>query len=111
MSKPKNRTGVVFSTNPEFQFHDETPEERILLPWPQQKLKVMLDKSGRAGKTVTLIEGFSGPDAELERLAKDLKNTCGCGGSAKEGHVLLQGDVRQKAGAFLEKKGAKVRVL
>ena len=102
---------MVYSTNPEFQFNEETGEEKILLPWHSQKLKVSLDKSGRAGKTVTLVEGFSGPDNDLEKLAKELKNHCGTGGSAKEGLILIQGDVRQKAAGFLEKKGCRVRII
>lgn len=111
MSKAKNRNGVVFSTNPEFQFEDDSPVEKVLLPWNSQKFKISLDKSGRAGKLVTLIEGFSGPDTELEKLAKELKTHCGTGGSAKDGLILIQGDVRQKAVAFLEKKGSRVRLL
>lgn len=111
MSKAKNRNGVVFSTNPEFQFEDDLPVEKVLLPWNSQKFKISLDKSGRAGKLVTLIEGFSGPDTELEKLAKELKTHCGTGGSAKDGLILIQGDVRQKAVAFLEKKGSKIRLI
>ena len=111
MSKPKNRNGVVFSTNPDFSFDDELKEEAELLPWTSQKLKVSLDKSGRAGKTVTLVEGFSGPGSELEKLARELKNHCGTGGSAKEGIILIQGDVRPRAAAFLEKKGCRVRLI
>jgi translation initiation factor 1 len=111
MSKPKNRSGMVFSTNPDFQFDDEIREEKALLPWSSQKFKISLDKSGRAGKMVTLVEGYSGPNAELENLAKELKTHCGTGGSAKDGQVLIQGDVRQKIAALLEKKGAKIRLI
>lgn len=111
MSKPKNRNGVVFSTNPDFQFEDESNRESELLPWTSQKLKVSLDKSGRAGKAVSLVEGFCGPAAELEKLAKELKNLCGTGGSAKDGQILVQGDQRSKMAAFLEKKGARVRMI
>jgi translation initiation factor 1 len=102
---------MVFSTNPDFQFDDEVGEEKGLLPWPSQKFKISLDKSGRAGKMVTLVEGFSGPDTELEKLAKELKTHCGTGGSAKDGLILIQGDVRQKVAVFLEKKGSRIRVI
>ena len=111
MSKAKNRNGVVFSTNPDFQFEDRNEAEQELLPWTSQKLKVSLDKSGRAGKAVSLVEGFAGPSAELEKLAKELKNACGTGGSAKDGQILIQGDMRQKMVVLLEKKGAKVRMI
>lgn len=102
---------MVFSTNPDFQFDDEIREEKGLLPWPSQKFKISLDKSGRAGKMVTLVEGFSGPDTELEKLAKELKTHCGTGGSAKDGLILIQGDVRQKIAVLLEKKGGRCRLI
>ena len=111
MSKPKNRSGMVYSTNPEFQFDKGPASDAEFLPWPSQKLKISLDKSGRAGKAVSLVEGFSGPAAELEKLAKELKNLCGTGGSAKDGQILIQGDQRTKLAAFLEKKGARVRLI
>lgn len=111
MQKPKNREGIVYSTNSEFQFNDWLPTETEMLPWEKQKLKVLFDKSGRAGKVVTLIEGFQGPVSELEKLAKELKNHCGTGGSAKDGQILIQGDVRNKVGDFLQKKGASAKVI
>lgn len=111
MSKPKNREGVVYSTNPEFEFNDFFQEEEKMKPWPEQKLKVSLDKSGRAGKVVTLIEGFVGSKSDLENLSKELKSYCGTGGSAKDYQVLIQGDVRKKATEFLQKKGAVVRLM
>jgi translation initiation factor 1 len=111
MSKPKNRSGMVFSTNPDFQFEDEIREEKVLLPWSSQKFRISLDKSGRAGKMVTLVEGFSGPDSELDHLAKELKTYCGTGGTAKDGQIIIQGDVRQKIAPLLEKKGAKIRLI
>lgn len=111
MNKPKNRTGVVYSTNPEFQYDDHQPESVADLPMSDQKLKVSLDKSGRAGKVVTLIENFKGSFAALEKLGKDLKNHCGTGGSAKDYEILIQGDQRKKVAEFLQKKGAQVKLL
>lgn len=111
MPKPKNRDGVVYSTNSEFQFNDWFPTEAEVLSWDKQRLKVLLDKSGRGGKIVTLIEGFQGPFSELEKLARELKSYCGTGGSAKDGQILIQGDVRKKAGEFLQKKGASTKIV
>jgi translation initiation factor 1 len=111
MSKPKNREGMVFSTNPDFKFNDQQEEEVVMLPWPSQKLKVSLDKSGRAGKMVSLVEGFAGPASDLEKLAKELKNHCGTGGAAKEGEIILQGDFRVKAAEILTKAMYKVKVI
>lgn len=102
---------MVYSTNPDFQFDDAGPVSAEMLPWTAQKFRVSLDKSGRAGKAVSMVEGFAGPASELENLARELKNLCGTGGSAKEGEILIQGDQRSKIAAFLEKKGAKVRMI
>ncbi len=70
-----------------------------------QLLRVRLDTRHRGGKIVTLVEGFSGPDADLEKLGKQLKNHCGVGGSAKDGQIILQGDHRAKTLQWLQKNG------
>ncbi len=105
----KNREGVVYSTNQDFQFQSPT-ENKITLPPPQQNLKVLLDKSGRAGKQITLITGFIGTTSDLEVLTKLLKTKCGVGGSAKEGEILIQGDVRAKVVELLTKEKYKVKL-
>lgn len=92
----KKRDGVVYSTSDDFEYNlggEDTPET---LPPSQQKLKVLLDKKQRAGKQVTLVEGFVGTDDDLKELGKLLKNKCGVGGSAKDGEILIQGDHREK---------------
>jgi len=97
----------VYSTNPEFNFEtgDNTPIE-TLLP-DQQKLKLRLDSKRRAGKVVTLIEGFNGTAEDLEQLGKSLKNYCGTGGSAKDNEIVIQGDQREKILQWLLKNGYK----
>lgn len=105
----KNREGVVYSTNQEFQYeYSEQQEQQTLLP-QQQNLKVSLDKSMRAGKQVTLVNGFVGSPADLEKLSKVLKTKCGVGGSAKEGEIVIQGDVRDKVVQILIKEGYKAK--
>jgi translation initiation factor 1 len=112
MNKKSNPAeGVVFSTNPDFQYQYNTPDEVATLPPAQQKLVVLLDKKARAGKQVTLVEGFIGRAEELESLGKKLKTSCGVGGSAKDGTIVLQGDFRTKAQQVLEKSGYKCRVI
>lgn len=92
----KRREGVVYSTSNEFEYNQGDQSDAETLPASQQKLKVLLDKKSRAGKQVTLVEGFIGTEDDLKELGKLLKNKCGVGGSAKAGEILIQGDHRDK---------------
>ncbi|MFI5188459.1 MAG: translation initiation factor [Chitinophagales bacterium] len=106
MSK-KNKTdkrGFVYSTDPNFHFEQEN-ENSETLPPSQQKLKIRLDTKHRAGKAVTLIEGFMGKDNDLQEMGKKLKAFCGTGGSAKDGEIIIQGDQREKVMQWLNKNG------
>jgi len=105
----KKRLGVVYSTNPEFNFESEEKEEEQNLRPEQQKLYVKLDRKNRKGKTVTLVEGFVGSEEDLKSLAKELKSKCGVGGSAKDGEILLQGDFRDRVISLLEDQGYNVK--
>ncbi|MCU0468580.1 MAG: translation initiation factor [Arcicella sp.] len=108
MSKNKKiPVGVVYSTNPDFDFSFDESDAVETLPPNQQKLKVQLDKKARAGKQVTLITGFIGTEEDLETLAKKLKNLCGCGGSVKDGEIIIQGDVREKVLTWLQAQNYK----
>ncbi|MCX6352449.1 MAG: translation initiation factor [Bacteroidetes bacterium] len=108
MSKNKNNGGLIYSTNPDF-----TPEEwddsQETLPPTQQTLLVQKSVKGRAGKVATLITGFVGKMDDLETLSKLLKNKCGVGGSAKDGDILMQGDIGKKVAEILRKEGYKVK--
>lgn len=94
--KHKERLGVVYSTNPNFNFEVPTRKELSTLPAAQQKLRVMTDRKQRGGKEVTLVIGFVGHSADQEELGKLLKNKCGSGGSVKDGEILVQGNHRDK---------------
>ncbi|GAB3992751.1 translation initiation factor [Spirosoma daeguense] len=107
MSK-KNRTGVIYSTNPDFQYQDNEQNEAVTLPPAQQNLKIWLVKLG-GNKVVTAIRGFIGTDADLSDLGKQLKTACGSGGSAKDEEILIQGDHRDKMLTWLTGKGYKAK--
>jgi translation initiation factor 1 len=101
----KKRDGVVYSTSDNFEYNLGAQESAETLSPSQQKLKVLLDKKQRAGKQVTLVEGFVGTEEDLKELGKLLKNKCGVGGSAKDGEILIQGDHREKVLQVLLQSG------
>ena len=108
MSK-KNKhdsSGFVYSTDPHFKFEEELNSNETVEP-ERQKIKIRLDTKHRAGKAVTLIEGFIGKEEDLQDLGKKLKTFCGTGGSAKEGEIIIQGDQRDKVMQWLGKNGFK----
>jgi len=75
----------------------------------QQELEAHFSNKGRAGKTVTLIKGFKGDQAELKAMAKTLKNAVGVGGTIKAGEIIIQGNYRDKLMQILEEMGHKVK--
>ncbi|MEX1191338.1 MAG: translation initiation factor [Brumimicrobium sp.] len=107
--KKKKRVDVVYSTNPDFNFDYDGDEENETLPNEEQLLYVSIDRKKRKGKDVTLIEGFVGSDEDMKSLAKQLKSSCGVGGSAKDGEILIQGNHRDKIIEILNKEGYKTK--
>ncbi len=104
-------SGLVYSTDPGFKLQDE-PEITETLPASHQNLKIRLDSKRRAGKTVTLIEGYTGADRDLQELGKKIKTYCGTGGSAKDREIIVQGDQREKVLNWLTKNGySKSRII
>ena len=101
----KKRVGVVFPTNPHYEYSDDSQEETNTLPKNQQKLRLNMERAGRGGKTVTLVKGFVGSDEDITSLCKLLKQKCGVGGSVKDGEIIIQGDHRQRLVEILKKEG------
>jgi translation initiation factor 1 len=101
----KKRVGVVYSTNPDFDYSEVVQEESHTLPRNQQKLRLNIERAGRGGKTVTLVKGFVGSEEDMSALCKLLKQKCGVGGSVKDGEIIIQGDCRQRLIEILRKDG------
>ena len=101
----KKRLGVVYSTNPDFKYVTQETSEAETLPPEKQRLIVSIDRRQRAGKQVTLVTHFVGSSDDLAALGKTLKTKCGVGGTAKDGEITLQGDLRDKVVALLQGMG------
>jgi translation initiation factor 1 len=74
-----------------------------------QTIRVALDRKRRAGKTVTVANGFAHSAKTLARLATQLKKRCGSGGTAKDNEIELQGDHAETVAAELAKMGYRVK--
>lgn len=104
MAKKKlyNANAIVYSTDSTFPTEDKA-ENEITLPAQEQLLKIKLDNKHRSGKSVTLVQGFSGTNEDIEHLGKQLKSYCATGGSVKNGEIIIQGDNREKIFQWLQK--------
>ncbi len=82
-------------------------------PQPARKsdgiVRVMRDRKQRGGKTVTVVTGVPGSEADLGALAQQLKKLCGSGGTVKEGNIEIQGDHCEKIMTKLTALGYKVK--
>jgi translation initiation factor 1 len=107
--RKKHVNGIVYSTNPDFIYDDNTKEEPDTLPPVQQDLRITLDKKQRGGKKVTLISGFVGKTDDLKALGDTLKKKCSTGGSVKNGEILIQGDFIERIMKLLQDYGYKVK--
>ncbi|HCQ72263.1 MAG TPA: translation initiation factor [Rikenellaceae bacterium] len=101
----KQRLGVVYSTDPNFNYAKEEITEAETLEPSKQRLTVTIDRRNRGGKQVTLVSGFVGTQEDLAALGKTLKVKCGVGGSAKDGEITIQGDLRDKVTELLRNMG------
>ncbi len=104
-----NRIGVVYSTDPDFKYTEDKIEEAATLPTQQQQLRVAIDRKQRGGKVATVVTGFVGTVADLETLGKKLKTKLGVGGAAKDGEIVIQGELKDKVIALLVADGYKAK--
>jgi translation initiation factor 1 len=101
----KDRLGVVFSTNADFQYTTDDLEQPDTLPKQEQRLRVSIEKNGRGGKVVTIVKGFVGCSDDIKLLGKYLKTKCGVGGSVKDDEIIIQGALKEKVIALLKADG------
>lgn len=101
--------GLVYSSGPAAPRFEEEDPAPAGPPPSAQTLYVAFEKKHRAGKPVTLVEGFQGSDADLEALGRALKQACGVGGAVKDGVILVQGDCRKKVTELLHTRGFRTK--
>ena len=106
--KNKSRVGVVYSTNPDFEYQENGNDEQLTADNSDQNLKIWLDRKG-GNKLVTRVADFQGNAFDLAVLKKNLQTACGSGGTVKDGEILLQGDHRDKVLDYLTKEGYKAK--
>ena len=104
----KDRLGVVFSTNPDFAYNTTEDSEPETLAPAIQNLKVWLDRL-KGGRVATEVRGHVGSSDDLAELGKELKKSCGVGGTAKDGEIIIQGDHRDRVIELLTKAGYKCK--
>ena len=101
----KERLNIVYSTNPDFAYDTDESVEEETLPKSAQKLRVRIERNHRGGKSVTIVAGFTGAEADLKELGKLLKTKCGVGGTVKDGEIIVQGEFKDKIVELLKREG------
>ena len=76
----------------------------------QQLIYLHQESKGRGGKTVTLVKNLTLSENDIKALAKKLKQTCGSGGTIKNGVIEIQGEHRKRIAEKLQKLGYKVKL-
>ena len=105
----KARLGMVYPTNPDYEYQSAREDAQETLPPARQDLRIWLDRKHRGGKQVTLVKGFVGSEEDLKSLGSMLKSKCGVGGTAKDGEIIIQGDFRDRVADILVKAGYKAK--
>jgi translation initiation factor 1 len=88
----------------------ELPEGKPAQKEPERgpaRAVVRMERKGRGGKEVTVVEQLGLPEKELEKWLKDLKNALGCGGALEKADIVLQGDQRKRLPQLLQEKGVR----
>ncbi len=102
----------TMAPDPEPETTAEAADEAPASPWAAQKgrLDIILDRKGRAGKSATIVSGFTIGDDAVAELASQLRRSLGTGGSSRGGEILIQGDRRADVQRLLTARGLKSRI-
>lgn len=84
----------------------EAPDPAPAVAGPARAV-VRLERKGRGGKEVTIVEKLELPARELEAWLSELKRALGCGGGVEDGALVLHGDQRSRARSWLESRGVR----
>ncbi|GBE30614.1 MAG TPA: translation initiation factor [Bacteroidetes bacterium] len=106
MAKSKRTGGLVYSTG---RVEPTLEEETAPVPSGNMEAVLRIEKKGRRGKTVTVVEIHGVNPEHAKNLGKKLKNACGVGGTTKGTVVELQGDQRVRARELLVKEGLVIK--
>lgn len=113
---PRDDRPTVYSTDPDFQKrcprcgqHPCRCPKPKSLPPKEQTAAIHYEKKGRGGKSVSIVRGLQLTPDDLKALAKDLKQSCGVGGTVKDGEIEIQGDQRERLAARLRALGYRTK--
>jgi translation initiation factor 1 len=109
MSDKKSRLVYSSGTKIPGKVNSSKKALQITIPPALQRVSVRLDRKGRGGKSVKLIEGLQMSDNDREILLRQLKTKLGTGGTLKEDILEIQGDQRNAIIALLQGMGYKLR--
>ena len=101
------KLGKVADPPPPSVAPGRTPVDRPPGPPPPARAVVRMERAGRGGRTVTVVEKLGLPPRELEAWLSDLKRALGCGGVVEGDALVLQGDTRERTGELLEARGVR----
>ena len=114
MARKKGR--LVYSTDDAAMEHiraqakaAQRPLAIVSQPPASQTVRIKREKKGRGGKTVTVLYDLQLSAEDTKALAKRLKKVCGAGGAVKARSIVIQGDVRERVSAELQKQGYKTK--
>ncbi|MCB2212919.1 translation initiation factor [bacterium] len=108
MSKNKRRDGLVYSTGP-VRSEPESEPSGTGKPSGSSEAVLRIEKKGRRGKTVTLVELRNTHQPRAKEIGRKLKSACGVGGTTRGLVVEVQGDQRDAVRPILEQEGFRVR--